>query len=413
MNAEAHVDSKYYIDFFHKTRLVFPYIAAIIAAFWLLFRRKKIKMKLWQVGTLGYCCTALISGVSSGTDYSLLHFHASMICAIIILLFATSIAKDFEHVCEKDLASLLAKTGLVILFLVLMLFFVRDIFQAIYLGTMNGYAIQGMAPNQFGMEAPRSTGNARSAAIIGLSCAIFCLSPKSKQKILFFLSCFTFALLFFYQSRGAFLCLVVSASFVLFMLPRESRPQPKLIAKFAFTSLAIYGTILAAIYFGSVQTGTDSQNILKVLRYTDPENFTSGRIVIWKNGVKEIMESPLIGFGSQADRVRLDKNISNLALYSLICSGLFGFAFGALVIITTLKNIFALSVVRRYRACTKVKVHFFLALGIFLFLLTRGAVENSFALFNIDFLLALPAIWYLNLDPNLAAVIKVNHNNSC
>ena len=37
-----------------------------------------------------------------------------------------------------------------------------------------------------------------------------------------------------------------------------------------------------------------------------------------------------------------------------------------------------------------------IAISVFTFLSARGIFENSYALFNIDFLLALPAIWYLD-----------------
>ena len=37
------------------------------------------------------------------------------------------------------------------------------------------------------------------------------------------------------------------------------------------------------------------------------------------------------------------------------------------------------------------------SISIFIFLSVRGAFENSYSLFNIDFLLAVPVIWHLSL----------------
>ena len=108
--------------------------------------------------------------------------------------------------------------------------------------------------------------------------------------------------------------------------------------------------------------------------------------------------SPFFGFGSQADRLYLDKNVSNIVIYSLICGGVVSLLFVGLALTKTITNIW-FSITRKladehgfydYRTLC--------AVAVFTFLTFRGVFENSYSLFNIDFLVVVPAIWHLNLS---------------
>ena len=127
-------------------------------------------------------------------------------------------------------------------------------------------------------------------------------------------------------------------------------------------------------------------------------NFSSGRFGVWKHAMELAKTSPFFGFGSQADRLYLNKNVSNIVIYSLICGGVVSLLFVGLSLFKTITNIW-FSITRKlagddgfydYRTLC--------AVAVFTFLSSRGVFENSYSLFNIDFLLVVPAIWHLNLS---------------
>ena len=340
-----------------------------------------------------------------------------MICAITVTVIGSIISEEVNKTGEADLIEIFAKTSLIILTVVLVAYFLRDVFIAIILEEVQGYAIQGMASRQLSMEAPRPTGLARSAAILSLVCVIMYGSEKYRHKALYYAGCFFLALVIFYQARGTISALVVTTIVVLLCLPKSKIPQPIEILKFLILSVVFFLGIIAFLY-SSIYVATFAKaiflqisNLSPIYGFTFPmtntqplfrelpiSDFSSGRLGIWESAIELAKKSPFFGFGSQADRLYLNKNASNIVIYSLICGGVVSLIFGGLCLSKTMTNIW-FSVTRKladeqgfydYRTLC--------AIAVFTFLSSRGIFENSYSLFSIDFLLAVPAIWHLNLS---------------
>ena len=117
----------------------------------------------------------------------------------------------------------------------------------------------------------------------------------------------------------------------------------------------------------------------------------------WENGLNSFLDSPLIGLGGQADRLHIDHNVSNMLIYILMCGGLIGLIFATLSIVKPVTLIWTLSRKKMHNKNSVETGLTFCAIAIFIFLSVRGLFENSYSLFNIDFLLMVPTIWYLSL----------------
>ena len=152
INSESSLNDKSFISYIHSFRFYFPYAAAILSIVWILSIGKKPNLKLWQTGIICYASTILLSGLWHGVEFESLHFHAAMICAITVTVLGSVILEKANKTNEANLIEVFAKTSLIILTAVLLVSFLRDIIQAIIMEEVQGYAIQGLATRQFGME---------------------------------------------------------------------------------------------------------------------------------------------------------------------------------------------------------------------------------------------------------------------
>ena len=121
---------------------------------------------------------------------------------------------------------------------------------------------------------------------------------------------------------------------------------------------------------------------------------TSGRFELWKIAVPYISQN-YFGYGPQADRIYVKQNISNLMLYSLLCSGIIGaisiISIYLLIIFKVIKLIFLKQIFKKKNYLyEKISI---ITVG---FLMLRSVVEVSFGIFSIDmifFLVALKIIY--------------------
>ena len=128
----------YYI---HKTRFYFPYAAAMISIGWMLNLGNKPNIKPWQIGMFSYAATVVFSGFWHDIEPIALHFHAAMICTVIITILGSTIPKETGKIDEAEVIKIFATTGIIILTSVLVIFFLRDFIQAIILGDFHGHSV--------------------------------------------------------------------------------------------------------------------------------------------------------------------------------------------------------------------------------------------------------------------------------
>ena len=399
LNAESGIQRGEVLSSIHGIRVFFPYAAAIISIVWVCCLRVLPTIQLWQIGIIGFAGVVLFAGGIAGSSLSNLHFHSSMLCAVVVTVLGGTLARQKNiMLVERDVIVLFGGISLIFLSLVLGVFFFRDLFQAFNHGILDGYRIQPNAPNQFGMAAPRPTGIARSAAILTLALLFGYWSGALRSKIFVCAACMTSAIMLFYQARGTYVSFCIALLLTWYLLPKLQRPSFKetifYLVCSVFFLLLIWITILFAILISDIGPSNQS-NLSGPIRDFIPDSFTSGRFGHWRNGISVFLTSPIYGLGGQADRLWIDHNVSNIIIYSLMCGGVLGCAFGFLALARSV-----LCIGRIYSEKIALKEPdsgiLLIAISVFTFLSARGIFENSYALFNIDFLLALPAIWYLD-----------------
>jgi O-antigen ligase len=119
----------------------------------------------------------------------------------------------------------------------------------------------------------------------------------------------------------------------------------------------------------------------------------SGRYDIYAELLDKWMESPLFGYGPQADRL-FAENAQNAVLYALLCGGLIGATFFVAAMISAWRALIALAS-RAARLPERERLMFQITGAVLVFLTLRSLPENNAALFSVDLLLQYPAMLYL------------------
>jgi O-antigen ligase len=130
------------------------------------------------------------------------------------------------------------------------------------------------------------------------------------------------------------------------------------------------------------------------------QDYTSGRIEIWKRSLEIIKNKKIIfGYGPMADRFLLikdenknkpeiyfwDNNSSNALIYSYLSGGVVSFFSLILIYILTLKEILISTYTKKIFMTKDISSQF--SIITLSFLIIRSVFENSFALFGIDLII--------------------------
>jgi hypothetical protein len=116
---------------------------------------------------------------------------------------------------------------------------------------------------------------------------------------------------------------------------------------------------------------------------------TSGRTEIWNTIIKKSKDSLFFGHGSQADRWYINRhnsfynNASSAFFYALICGGVSGVLIYILIFYKSLKLAFYIFLKNKF-FFKKNNLLTISSFFIFIALLLRSLVENSFMLFSVD-----------------------------
>lgn len=266
---------------------------------------------------------------------------------------------------------------------------------------------------------PRITGLARMTAVVNLAVLVsflFIKKDKNLKKIEYLLIIILSALLWSFQSRGALLCFYTCVLILIFF-NKEYNFRKKLLTIFFIIIFPIFifetykfykiNIFMHKISSSQLQGAEDKLeefnrlNENRILR--SKEQGSSGRIKLWKFIIEKYDKKNIFGYGPQADRFLISKdlnqqfgnNVSNGFLYAFACGGYFA------LITFILINLKILSFIYRSIFLTKIfQIKYFfsekLATIYLIFFAIRILFENSYALFSIDFLLTL--ICFLILD---------------
>jgi O-antigen ligase len=247
--------------------------------------------------------------------------------------------------------------------------------------------------NFIGEPNQRILGLSRMLALINLAVIVVVISRKKINKVaaIIFIMISTL-LIFIMQSRGTIICFFLSSLFLYIFLVKYL-DYKKILYSILFL-LFLFATI--EVFFS--RTGLTENNIYKNRIFTVQD--TSGRISLWKKAIKVYDTKEIFGYGPQADRILLNNtevskyygnNVSNAIVYSFLCGGYLSMI---LFILLYLKIIYLFSKIIKYKEkiLAQENIALKISLSYLIFFVIRSFVENSFAVFGVDFLLTLVSL---------------------
>ena len=380
------------VEEIHYARTLFPLFALGIAVLLLLGRAapaprgvRPLPAVLWPWVIYGFI--ALLACATAARPAYATYWALCYLAAFAVLWAFVQAPTREEHLERCRQLNHLTWVVAVVLLLALM-YIARDmLFVADYRGELTGYGVVNRVGPTAGVGMARASGFARLAAIPAVFA--FVLAWRSSGLLRGLWAAVALgggAVVYLMQSRGAILGLAAALAFAMLFMGRRSR------------TVGVLALLLVA-----VALVTDAQFTARseeVMRHVSREragqdySVTSGRTRDWAVAWAKISESPLWGWGPQADRSLLHAHVHNSYLYAWLSAGLFGclsFAAGLLWSwMLLLRSIRDRGAEVSSQRTTLVQVGCLLA-----FFTVRGVPEVSGAMFGVDLLLLLPAIGWL------------------
>jgi hypothetical protein len=269
--------------------------------------------------------------------------------------------------------------------LVVMLILARDVLMAPQADD-SAYGLINRFQTEHGYGIARETGLSRMAAVPAIVSLTLLLSGGGWKRWasapVFLASAY---IMWIMQSRGALFSFVGALLFVVLFGHKRGRG--------AFTFLMVFA--LAAMFVSAASQSQLEDLWLHATRGAGAEGFVtaSGRYDIYAELLGKWMDSPLFGYGPQADRL-FAWNAQNAFVYALLCGGVVGATFFVVAMISAWRALIALAL-RASRLPERERLTFQITGAILVFATLRSLPENNAALFSVDLLLQYPAMLYL------------------
>lgn len=261
--------------------------------------------------------------------------------------------------------------------------------------------------NQDFLKLPisRSTGISRSIIIITIF--LFCFNSFKSNKIKILINFVIFILttaVFLINSKFAIISIIIIYTLIILTNSLYKNHKKKFIVLFIifpfFFSQLIFNVKYKFYFDNKTSLSISNLNIKNRLVegfYDKNAGITSGRTDIWIKSMDIYISEKkfFFGLGAQADRLYLSKikdilssNSSNAILYSLLSGGLISLLLLILFNYILLKRVYKFFFLKSKKVNIEYKLVNF-SIFVYLLLLLRSLVENSFTLFSIDFLIYL------------------------
>jgi O-antigen ligase len=268
--------------------------------------------------------------------------------------------------------------------------------------------------NFMGIGLPRVTGLARLLAIFNLF-LILKLNFNNKLKtslLLLLITVITF-LIWSIQSRAVIICFYTCAILIIIFFNKFSNFN-----KFLFFLLILILPITMLnnfnqfIYMNNLEQKSatiETIETIETIKKMEIETHriikftTSGRIDLWMEALNYYELKKFFGYGAQADRFLLTKarddlkikggygtNISNTILYAFLSGGYLAIIIFIYIYAKTINFIYLFF--SKKKNYIKINTSIKLAIIILVFFFIRSLIENSFALFSVDFLLFINSV---------------------
>ena len=377
------------LDAISLIRWSFPILSALCSLIFIATSKNKLEVPVWICLLAFTFVSIFISSLLNGAKIENIYYPVASLSALSLSLAVICCVTDIQ---KRFIISFLP--GVVMVTLAVAFFTTQTVITGSKVGWFTGYIISSEFKTTFlGDASPLPTGLARSAFLVFLFCMYGYWKNFFGEELTAILSGICLALVVYFQSRGVFVA-GFSCLFIFFLLkkptsPLKTKPLAIALGMLVLTLLALYFSAYFAYHLMYSDTGKEAVSHLRQIRDFTPNSISSGRFENWLTAIDLIVLKPLLGWGSQADRLFVGQNISSLPLYAMLCGGA-----AALTPLAVLGFLF-LKRLQEYLKTEKVwSAETQISSLIILFIGFRGAVENSFSVYSIDFLTILPAFAY-------------------
>jgi len=341
---------------------------------------RPVGLRLWLVyGVLG-----LLSGVIAGRGFGAAYWALAYIAAIGVALIAIRSRHPLRAARRLNALSWIVAA----FFLVTMLVMVRG---ALFVETEYGitaYGIVNRAGTVAGGPVSRASGFARFAAVVGI--VLFVGTWRSRGWRRFLLAsgaAAAGALVYLMDSRGAILGAVAACGFTMMYAGRRAR-------RVGIGLLVLAGLLLGGGLVAPHQVEKLENYLRRGQSSTEMATLT-GRTRTWSRAVAVAAESPLLGFGFQADRALIQEHVHNSYLYALLTAGYPGLLLFVLGLAWFWVTFFR--ILKRVPDDERTRAGLVTAASLMMFFTVRGIPEVSGAMFGVDLLVMVPAMAYVEV----------------
>jgi hypothetical protein len=405
-------------------RIIFPVLAFLILIFFLKIK----KLNLFILSYLIYVTWQLIVYAPSKEfiidNFERYHLALSMMAILLIIHVAEYLQfKEFHLKIFYCSIFFIGSISLYLSFFIVRDFIANeDVFYLYWNKTLISEGRNLLQTN------PRITGVSRMLGL--LLFFLFSLYICKKKKIfiynfIFLSSIFITSLLIYgMQSKGSYISILLLLFYYIFFF--KDKIKKKILIFFIIIVLPIifFETIIKIktenlkinnLEINNIKSRFLSNNSL-VVDGKIIDDYTTGRVEIWKRALKEIKDKKiLLGYGPQADRFLLrsinfdpkiprhfyDSNASNGLIYAYLCAGIIGLFFILSIYTLIFHEVYKSIFIKKAFIGKNIYVIFsILALS---FLSVRTVYENGFTYFGIDYVFAIIGYFILrkfNLKEN-------------
>ena len=422
-NTQYGLNLEYIINSLNLIRFFIPFLIFFFLTYLILLNYKKInKINKFFYILFFYSLWQIIIFYLNNRNYNQL-FNTQLIISMfcIIMIFAIFEIYNLQNVYKNLLLIFLFYTAFVLLIYLIIAIITNYENYSLYLY----YSID---PNTKYLHqvSPRITGLSRIALILFyFFCFYYAYNKKDNKIFIFTILNILSLIIYLSQSRGTYIGFIICIIYYLLFIKK------KILGKVIFVTSLIIIPIFIATGLNYLQHKNlqkflsqpniniedrndslekyNSQNNIRIIN----ERKDSGRIQIWKNSIKIILEEKIIlGMGPQSDRYLLEKhfkinkntdeifyesNSSNALIYSLLCGGIIGFVLLLAKYYFLSSELFKTLTNKGNFRSKNMLFHF--SYITILFLIVRSIFENSFAVFSLDYCLILLSyftLWNIN-----------------
>jgi O-antigen ligase len=250
-----------------------------------------------------------------------------------------------------------------------------------------GYLVTSFKPEIFDMPMVRATGSGRFAAVLGVVALCRLWYRRGVWRLIWMLLLlFSLGMLFLFQARGAIVAFM-AASFLVLVLHLGVKAKVVIPPAVVLLFAVVWGFGFPLSLWQYLARGQSVDSFLYQV---------SGRRETWEAGWVVFLESPLLGFGFQADRFLVEQHMHNSFFQALVQTGLVGTTFFVGAFVSAWVWLFR-SLKRRTRMPSAERPWLIETAGVLAFLTVLSISQSTGAFYGVEWLLLAPLVAHIQI----------------